>query len=121
VRFEAHLEAVRESLKSKDPARIKKAKGSLVLVLEDEGHVLRRMTVRVGAQVEVVEGRQELEGSPAAFVFAKLEDWIAFFDSAEASRLHSINFYGDLTVLERIAELRSQKISPLALRCGAGL
>jgi hypothetical protein len=117
VSFAAYFASLDASLKDKDPSRAKHVGGSLVLVLEDEARVIHRMTVRVGSRVEVVEGRRELKSGPVAFVFATLADWIAF-DAGDASRLHSINFYGDLSVLELIAELRLQKLSLLALRAG---
>lgn len=120
--FSDYQGTLRESLAKKDPSRSKsKKRGSVVLVLEDETKTSHQLTVRVGSEVEVVLGKSELQGLPSAFVFSKLDDWVAFFSARDSTRLHRISFYGDLSLLETLAELCAQKISPLALRCGQGL
>ena len=117
--YRASLSAL---LAKKDPSRVKKKRlGSIVFVLEDEAKMPHRITIRVGEKVEVVDGRHELPGLPTAFVFSSLADWIAFFDKAEAARIHSIDFYGEVALLETLAELSTQRLSPLALRAGKGI
>lgn len=119
MEFASYFTSFQDALKGKDPSRAKKQRrGSVVLVLEDEHRHRHRMTIRVAhGSVDVVEGKRELENLPTAFVFGKLDDWVAFFDRAEVVRLSSIDFYGDVGLLETIAELTAQKLTPLALRC----
>jgi hypothetical protein len=53
--------------------------------------------------VEVREGAFVDDDRPHAFVFAKLDDWLAYFEQAERDRLSSIDFYGETALLAFLA------------------
>lgn len=124
MNFTEYIDALRARFAGKDPRRVAgafgKTGGRIVLVLKERGEV-RRATIAIGGPhaakgVTVDVGAPKIDDAPTAFVFAAIDDWIAFFERADADRVSSIDFFGDATVLGLLPALAAQTQSPLHAR-----
>jgi hypothetical protein len=120
MNFTEYVDALRARFAGKDPRRVGggfgKTGGRVVLVLKESGEV-RRATISIGGpRVTVDVGAPKIDDAPTAFVFAAVDDWIAFFERADADRVSSIDFFGDAAVLGLLPELAAQAQSPLHAR-----
>lgn len=116
--FDAHLEALANRLKGKDPRKTNAASpGSISLLLYDRDGTLHRGAVRIGpagARVER-EPRPEPVGQ-RAIVRGPLEDWVSFMIERSTQSMGALELYGDPGLIAELDQLLHQKLSPLGLR-----
>ena len=118
-----YLQVLRSRLRGKAPKRLKnRTLGDLVLVLKDEQEQSHGITVRMEKNgVKVLEGASSSQENPITYVFARMTDWLAFYERGEREKLGSLKLFGDTGLLHTMTELWAQRNSVLSLRCGGAL
>ncbi|MEZ4272950.1 MAG: hypothetical protein R3C68_16410, partial [Myxococcota bacterium] len=53
------------------------------------------------------------------YVFARLTDWLAFYEEGEADKLRALKFFGNTRLLHTMTDLWAQQNSVVSLRYGA--
>lgn len=115
--FTIYVDQLAQQLEGKDPSRLQRAsRGSVVLVVDDQG-ARHRATIVIGEhEVSVKIGVHESDDSLAALVRGPLEAWFAYFHGGDVTRMSDLQFNGDVELLETVARLTTAKLSALDLR-----
>jgi hypothetical protein len=116
VNLATYLDSLRTRLAGKDPRRLPgNPRGRIVFVFKElEG--TQRATIEFGRTISVREGAIDDDDAPCAFIFGRLDDWLAFFEDFNKERMNALDFYGDLWLVKLLPELTHQKMSPLNMR-----
>ncbi len=117
--FDGYVTQLRDRVHGKDARRLPRhLKGRVTFVFRRDG-VADRLTLGFfGDSVTVTPTTQMVAGEPTAIVMCQLCDWLAYFERADATRLQTIDFYGDTALLEALPTLAQQHRSPLHTRLG---